>query len=147
MDNKPGFCAIGIYHTKAAINVGTLIRSAVAFGANFVFTIGRRYEKQNSAVKTDRHIPIFHYPDFDDFKHHLPKNARLVCVEISEKAVSICTFKHPKQAVYLLGAEDHGLPPQIMNGFQVVELPGQYCLNVASAGTIVLYDRFLKMGT
>jgi len=33
----------------------------------------------------------------------------LVCVELDERATPIQEFKHPQQAIYLLGAEDHGL--------------------------------------
>lgn len=39
---------IGVYHPKHEINIGTLIRSAYIFGANYVFTVGRRYKRQSS---------------------------------------------------------------------------------------------------
>jgi tRNA G18 (ribose-2'-O)-methylase SpoU len=54
-------------------------------------------------------------------------------------------FKHPERCIYLLGAEDHGIPPEIMdkcNGS--VQLLGDYCMNVATAGSIVMYDRAVK---
>lgn len=136
------FSAIGIYHPKCSENIGTLIRSAYSFGAHYVFTIGRRYKKQSSAVKTDRHIPVINYPDYEAFQESQPVNSKIVMVELTEHAESIETFKHPNNAIYLLGAEDGGIPPELMRGGQVIKLPGKYILNVASAGTVVLYDRW-----
>ena len=104
-----GFFAIGIYHTKTATNVGTLIRSAHSFGADFVFTIGRRYTKQGSSMNQEKHIPVMHFETVQEWKEAMPSNARLVCVELDERATPIQEFKHPQQAIYLLGAEDHGL--------------------------------------
>ena len=60
----------------------------------------------HDAVKS---IPYFHYDTFDAFFENLPKGARLVGVELDEKATDLETFEHPRRCVYLLGAEDHGL--------------------------------------
>jgi dTMP kinase len=51
---------------------------------------------------------------------------------------------HPKRAVYVLGAEDYGIPEEIMKGYQKVFIDTTFCLNVAVAGSIVLYDRDYK---
>lgn len=139
-----GYFGIGIYHTKTKENVGTLIRSAHSFGANFVFTIGRRYKKQGSAINQDRHIPVFHFETIEAFRIFVPSNCRMVAIELDENAILIKDFNHPQQAVYLLGAEDYGLPKKLLKGCQIVQLPGKYCLNVATAGSIVMYDRITK---
>lgn len=143
-NNPHGYCGIGIFHGKTEINFGTLVRSAYSFGASYVFTIGRRYRKESSAIALDRHIPIFHYDTFEEFRNHLPFGTRMVMVELHDQAESLVTFVHPRQAVYLLGAEDHGIPEPLMAGVQIVQVPGCHCLNVASAGTVVLYDRYAK---
>lgn len=139
-----GYFGIGIYHTKTETNVGTLIRSAHSFGANFVFTIGRRYEKQGSSLNQEKHIPVFHFRSEVEWRAVMPSNCRLVSIEINEEAVPIENFKHPEMAVYLLGAEDHGLPDRILRGSYIVQLPGRRCLNVSTAGSIVMFDRLMK---
>jgi len=141
-----GYFGIGIYNTKIGANVGTLWRSANIFGVSFIFTIGHRYKKQSSdTMKTPNDIPLLAFDNFDDFYKHLPYGCQLVGIEIVETAIKIQEFEHPKQCVYLLGAEDHGLPDSVLGKCQgVVVLPGDYCLNVATAGSIVLYDRILK---
>ena len=59
------------------------------------------------------------------------------------------TFEHPERCVYLLGAEDAGLPEPILRACRHrVSLEGVRAesYNVAVAGTLVMYDRLTKKG-
>ena len=96
-------------------------------------------------MKTPWHIPLVGYDTFDEFLSRLPKHSRLTGIELDAKAKPIQRFVHPEQAVYLLGAEDYGLPQSILGGCHaIVQLPGDLCLNVAVAGSIVMFDRINK---
>ena len=56
-------------------------------------------------------------------------------------------FEHPENAVYLLGSEDNGIPPRVLEacGACVALSAERYAsYNVAMAGSIVLYDRLAK---
>lgn len=138
-----GYFAVGVFNPKKEVNVGSLWRSASIFGAAYIFTIGARYHKQSSdTMKSYRHIPLYTYSDFDDFYEHMPYDCQLIGVELSKDAIDLATFRHPERAIYLLGAEDHGLPPSVLERCQhVLQLQGDYCLNVAIAGSIALYHR------
>jgi tRNA G18 (ribose-2'-O)-methylase SpoU len=143
MDKKRGYFAIGIYGGKNSINTGTLWRSANIMGAAFIFTIGQRYKKQASdTMSTPKHVPLYQYPDFESFYGNMPSDCLLVGVELDGNAVDIRSFKHPERAMYLLGAEDNGLPKAVMvRCHRLVQLPGENSMNVSVAGSIVLYDR------
>ena len=144
-----GYFGIGVYHPKTVENIGTLWRSAYHFGASFIFTIGRRYKKQASDTPhTTKHIPLLHFLTYDDFYKHIPYGARVVCVEQHQRAQLLPEAHHPQQAIYLLGAEDYGLPEKIMSGNQIIEIPTgvKHSLNVAVAGSLVMYDRFTRAG-
>lgn len=144
-DMKRGYFGIGIYHPKTTENVGTLWRSAHNFGADFIFTVGARYYKQPSdTTKAPRHVPLYHYSDMADLKSHMPLGAELVFVEQSEASVDLKPFHHPETAVYVLGAEDYGVPEEEMRGHRRVSIDTPLCINVAVAGSIVLYDRTTK---
>lgn len=137
------FFGIGILNGKTPENLGVLWRTAQNLGASFIFTIGNRYAKQASdthnAVKA---MPYFHYDTFQDFFKNLPKGTRIVGVEMTEDSERLEDFKHPRRCVYLLGAEDHGLTNEaIEKSHFLVEFPSKHSLNVAVAGSIVLYDR------
>ena len=140
-----GYYGIGIYHPKDTDNMGTLWRSAHNFGADFIFTIGARYKRQVSdTTKAFKHVPLFHYTSMADLKEHLPAGAELTFVEQTNGASNLSDFKHPESAVYVLGAEDYGVPEEEMRGFRKVFIDTPMCLNVAVAGSIVLYDRAVK---
>lgn len=137
------FFGIGILNGKTPENLGVLWRSAQNLGASFIFTIGNRYAKQacdtHNAVKS---MPYFHYVNFEAFYKNLPKGARLVGVELTERAQSLETFNHPRRCVYLLGAEDHGLSNAALEKSHfLVKFKSQLSLNVSVAGSIVMYDR------
>lgn len=141
-----GYCAVGIWHPKREYNLGTLWRSAYILGAAYIFTIGKNYKKQTSDVlKTWARIPYFHFDTEEDFLKHIPYDCWLVGAELDEKAIPIASFEHPKRAIYLLGAEDNGIPLKLRERCQhLVQLPGHFSLNVAVAGSILLYDRHAK---
>lgn len=143
-----GYFGIGIQHCKKEVNIGTLWRSANLLNASYIFTIGRRYSKQASdTMKTFRHMPLFHFTSLDAFYQALPYDARLIGIEISPEAVPLHEFVHPQSAVYLLGAEDHGLTKEAMEKcHSIIRLPGERSMNVSVAGSIVMYDRLTKLG-
>ena len=138
-----GFFGIAMYHPKNIHNWGSLMRSANIMGVNFIATIGRRFPKQASdTLKTYRHLPIFEFSDFDDFKSHLPFGCQLIGIELVDDAKLLEDFQHPQQACYLLGAEDMGLPKSIINQcHKLVKLQGKHSMNVSCAGSIVMYHR------
>lgn len=146
MDKQRGFFGIGIQNTKTEMNVGTLWRSASILGAAFIFTIGKRYKKQSSDTMASwRHIPLYNYETFDEFYKAIPYDCRLIGVELNENSVPVWRFTHPERCIYLLGAEDAGLSKEALERcHKLVQLPGDYCMNVAVAGSIIMYDRIAK---
>ena len=143
---KRGYFGIGIFHGKNEENIGTLWRSANILGADFIFTIGRRYKKQcTDTMSTPKHIPLFNYKDWDDFFWHIPYDCPVIGIEIDENSVPLETFVHPERCIYLLGAEDGGLPKEVLKSCHTtVQLLGDRCMNVSTAGSIVMYDRKAK---
>lgn len=141
-----GYCGIGIVGSKTAVNVGTLWRSAYSLGASFIFTAGRRWPDQASdTVKAWKHVPMIEFDSAEDLLRAIPRGCMPVGIEIVERSRPIENFVHPERACYILGAEDGGLPKSLIDRLPVVvQLPGLRCLNVAVAGSIVLYDRIAK---
>lgn len=141
---KRGYFGLALYHPKKATNWGTLVRTANLLECSFIAAIGPRYPIQGSdTLKTHKHVPIFEFTTFEDFrKSCMPMDCSLVAVELDDKAKELKHFVHPERAIYMLGAEDHGIPPKILAECdQIVKLKGRYSMNVAVAGSIVLYHR------
>jgi tRNA (guanosine-2'-O-)-methyltransferase len=140
-----GYFGIGIYNAKTPQNIGTLWRSAYVLGASFVFTVNNRYFPQRSDTpKSIRHMPLFHYSDIADLRRHLPENAAFVAIENISTATSLQQFSHPTRAVYLLGSETSGLPPEALRFADTtvaIATDTPISLNVSVAGSIVLWHR------
>ncbi len=147
--NKKGYCAIGVFRGKTEHNIGTLWRSAFILGAAYIFTVENKYKKQSSdVVRAWSRIPLFHHKTFDDLLNNIPHDCRLVGVEIDDRAEWLHEFEHPKRAIYLLGAEDTGLPEEVKEKCHfLIKLPGNTSLNVGVTGSIVLHDRATKVPT
>ena len=150
MRGQRGYFGIGVYHPKTAENVGTLWRSAYQLGASFIYTIGHRYKKQSSdTLKTWRHIPLFQFDTLEEFQNSPLYDCRVVCIEFCDRAKRLPNFTHPRRATYLLGSEDSGFPREILDNtnYLFVEIPSirTPSYNVAMAGTIVMYDRMVKL--
>jgi tRNA G18 (ribose-2'-O)-methylase SpoU len=140
-----GFFAIGVYHPKTENNIGSLWRSAHLYGAAFIFTVGRRYQHQASdTTKASGAIPLIHFETVDDLVEHLPNSTPLVGVELDPRAKLLGAYQHPVRGAYLLGAEDHGLPLQVLDrchSLVEIESVEPWSNNVATAGGILLWHR------
>jgi len=138
-----GYFEIGIYNGKTPANLGTLWRSAFQLGAAGIFLIGNKFHKQASdTVKAWRSVPLREYTDFDHFLSCLPYDCFLVGVEMGGH--SMTGYRHPERAIYLLGAEDSGLPKLVMekcNSIISLDAVNVESYNVAVAGSLVMYHR------
>ncbi len=97
-----GYFGVGVEGISKPMNVGAIMRTAHAFGASFVFTIGAVYAQREGgrADTSDApgHLPLHEYDGLDDFS--LPRGCGLVGVELTDDAVDLPSFRHPRQAAY-----------------------------------------------
>lgn len=144
-----GYFAIGIEHCKTGYNIGSLWRSAQLYGAAFVFTVGRRYDKKRHVGAADtmsaiKHIPLLHFETTDNLVEALT-DCSLVGLELDPRSVMINCYEHKERACYILGAEDNGLTAETRQRCHaLIQLPGEHSMNVACAGTVVMHDRWSK---
>ena len=144
-----GFFAVGAEGISKPMNLGNLIRSAHAFGASFVFTIGAVFDAKRTAdadtAASQESVPLHVHPDLDAFT--LPEGCRLVGLELVDDAIELPSFRHPPRAAYVLGAERASLSPALIERCDfVVKIPGRFCVNLAVAGAIAMYDRMISLG-
>ena len=138
-----GYFAIGAERISKAMNLGNIMRSGHAFGASFTFTIGASYAALEARADTSKgqyHLPHYNWRSLDEIA--LPNGCKLVGIELTETAVDLPSFLHPMRAAYVLGPERGSLSPELLARCdQVVKIPTRFCINVAMAGAIVMYDR------
>lgn len=153
-----GFFTCGVVGAKHSHNLGTLWRSAFQLGAAGIFVVADRgaaggaaalapHKEASDTTKAWRSIPMWQHSDWNAFCEAQPYGAVLVAVEMGGEA-TLDEFVHPERAVYLLGAEDTGLPQSVVRAcHRHVTLPCERyeSFNVAVAGSLVMYDRLAKV--
>ena len=144
-----GYFGIGVEQISKAMNAGSLFRTAHAFGASFVFTVGaaisKREMEQSDTSKSRGHVPLYEFADAAELR--LPVGCDLIGVELLDDAVDLPSFRHPPAAAYILGPERGSLSPEIQALCDfTVKIPTRFCVNVGVAGAILMYDRLLSLG-
>ncbi len=143
-----GYFAIGVEGISKPLNLGNLFRSAHAFGASWVFTIAAHHTSRRVTSDTSdagANIPRYEYATPGDLQ--LPSGCALVGVELLDEAVELPSFPHPRCAAYVLGRERGSLSPQLVARCDhLVRIPTSFCINLATAGAVVMYDRLTSLG-
>ncbi len=148
MSNARGYFGIGVEGVSKPMNFGNLTRTAYGFGASFVFTVSPDHCIKAPLSDTPRsqdHMPWYSYPSVSEM--HLPEGCRIVGVELTDDAIELPSFRHPTRAAYVLGPERGSLSPELMEACEfIIKIPTRFCLNVATAGAVIMYDRMQALG-
>ncbi len=142
--------AVAGWNTTKEHNVGTLVRTAHAAAAEEVVLVGEREWNIEAAKTAELYTEVTILPDEKAFLEHVEyKRYDLVAVELSPHSVSLFEARYPKRPCFLLGTEVGGLPESLLAAAALtVEIP-QWglvpCLNLAVAGSIVVYDYLGKL--
>ncbi|HIC81245.1 MAG TPA: TrmH family RNA methyltransferase [Kiloniellaceae bacterium] len=144
-----GYFAIGAERISKPMNLGSLLRSAHAFGASFFFTIEPDFNpkevKLSDTSDAAKNLPLYTYPSVDALQ--LPRGCALVGIELTEDAIELPSFFHPRAAAYVLGPERGSLSPALQARCDhMVKIPTRFCINVGLAGALVMYDRMIAQG-
>lgn len=162
--------AVVLLSPKYPHNVGAAIRACAYFGIEQLWWTGTRVDYETSAGRIVRNASrvehIYHprrrissrlpreermkgYKEVQLFHNEFPlehfKTGTPICIEIRQGSENLVTFKHPDDAIYIFGPEDGGVPSTIARlSHYFVTIPSHFCLNLAAAVNIVLYDRRMK---
>ncbi len=144
------WCGIGIEGPRLHGNTSIMFRTAASLNASdFLFTVGPRYKDMHGdTVRSNNCQPCFNYPTVEDFAKTRPNHCVVVGVEQCSRSLPLQTFKHPKRCIYVLGSEDSGISKEMLKQCRyVVSIPSPrgLSLNVSSAASIVLWDRYIKL--
>ena len=144
-----GYFGIGVQGISKAGNLGAVMRTAHAFGASFVYTVGAHHKALDTDVtdtsKTLKHLPHYQWDSVGDMR--LPRGCTLVGVELCDRSVEMPSFRHPLAAAYILGPEQGSLSPDMQDlCTYIVKIPTKFCINVSLAAALTLYDRTLCLG-
>jgi RNA methyltransferase, TrmH family len=129
---------IALWRVADPGNVGTLLRSADAFGAGLALSPGCADPTSPKAVRASMGS-VFRVP-VADFEHLPGRRVALV----PHGGTPLPRLPLDGDVVFVLGAEREGLPQDVLAGCDdLASIPqpgGGESLNVAMAGTVALYE-------
>lgn len=137
---------IGLTNPKSPTNVGAIMRAAGCFNITGLFYTGQRYANaakfNTDTQNTSERIPL---TGVDCLLESVPKNSKVICVDLVEGAIPLPEFHHPENAYYIFGPEDGTISQNVIDqADHVIYIPTTGCLNLAATANIVLYDRLAK---
>jgi len=141
-DQRP--VGLALWHVADPGNVGTLIRTADAFGASVALSAGCADPTGPKALRGSAGA-IFRVPigRFDDV------SGRRVAL-VAHGGVGLAEIEFGEGITFVLGAEREGLPVEVVARCdEVASIPlsaGAESLNVAAAGAIALYEWSRRRG-
>jgi tRNA G18 (ribose-2'-O)-methylase SpoU len=142
--------AIAAWEISKDHNVGTLVRTAHAAAATEIILLGEREWNVEAARTADLYTEIIQLPaDPELFRAHLAaRRWNLVAVELADDATNLFDAHYPDRPCFLLGAEIGGVPAELLGDAELIVQIPQWglvpCLNLAVAGSIVVYDYLAK---
>ncbi len=135
---------VAIENWQHDLNIGSIVRSANAFGASMVHIIGRRRWNKRGAMVTDRYQDVMQHPDVESFvawatEHELP----IVAIDNVPGAVLLETFAMPARCVLLFGQEGPGLSAEAVAASSVVVEISQFgstrSINASAAAAVTMH--------
>lgn len=148
---------VGLFELQDPGNLGTIIRSACAFGASALVTIGHHVDLYHPKVIRASaglcfRLPLLSFKDpqaLFDLLDQYPHITRYAAVPGDGTPYHAVPFTAP--SILLLGSEAHGIPDQYLGpSTHRVNIPTQEgvdSLNVAMAATVLLSNAFQQTRT
>lgn len=136
---------IAIENLSRDFNMGTIVRSANAFGVRTVHVVGRRQWNKRGAMMTDKYLHLIYHETIDSLVEYAREAGRLlVAVDNVTGAVDIRTVSKQSKAILVFGAEGPGLSAEITAAADSVvmipQLGSTRSLNVGVAAGIAMWE-------
>ena len=145
LDERGASLEIAVENTLRDFNMGTIVRSANAFGVRKVHVIGRRQWNKRGAMMTDKYLEIEHHASPAEFSSAMRQRGKcLVALENNVSSESILTADLPENTVYIFGQEGTGISEEMLALAEKVvhidQLGSTRSLNVGVAAGIAMFE-------
>jgi tRNA G18 (ribose-2'-O)-methylase SpoU len=144
LDERRNPFHVAIENWQHDMNIGSIVRSANAFGASAVHIIGRRRWNKRGAMVTDRYQHVLHHEDvaaFIAWAHG--QSLPVVAIDNVPGSVIIETYPFPRECVLLFGQEGPGLSAEALTAADAVVEISQHgstrSINASAAAAVAMH--------
>lgn len=137
------YLEIAVDNVTRDFNMGTIVRTANAFGVRHVHVIGRKQWNKRGAMMTDTYLHVHYYQTAEEFMEAI-NGKTLVAVDNVEGSRMLNEKELPRNSVLLFGAEGPGIREELLKEASEIVAIEQYgstrSINVGVAAGIVMYE-------
>ncbi len=135
---------IAIENTERDFNMGTIVRSANAFGVRHVHVVGRRQWNKRGAMATDKYLHVHYHDSAEEFAAEMIKRDRaVIAIDNISGSVPLGKTKLPENTVLVFGQEGPGISPALAAVSKQIVAIEQFgstrSINVGVAAGIAMY--------
>lgn len=137
------YLEIAVDNVTRDFNMGTIIRTANAFGVRHVHVVGRKQWNKRGAMMTDTYLHVHYHQTAEEFMQAI-HGKTLIAVDNVEGSRMLGDKDLPRNAVLLFGAEGPGIREELLEEATEIVAIEQYgstrSINVGVAAGIVMYE-------
>lgn len=135
---------IAIENTERDFNMGTIVRSANAFGVRHVHVVGRKQWNKRGAMATDKYLHVHYYASAAEFVTAMKERGRaIIAIDNISDSVPLSGVALPVNAVLVFGQEGPGITPELADAADRIVAIEQFgstrSINVGVAAGIAMY--------
>ncbi len=135
---------VAIENWQHDMNIGSIVRSANAFGAERVHIIGRRRWNKRGAMVTDRYQHIDQHDDVAAFVSTTQaEDLPIIAVDNVPGSIAIERFELPERCVLLFGQEGPGLSVEALSAadatVEISQFGSTRSINASAAAAVVMH--------
>ena len=135
---------IAIENTERDFSMGTIVRSANAFGVRHVHVIGRHQWNKRGAMMTDKYLHVHYYETIGHFIDAMKERQKVVvAVDNIPGSKPLAEVPLPKNAVLVFGQEGPGISSELAEKAETIVAIEQFgstrSINVGVAAGIAMY--------
>lgn len=144
LDAQDHGLVIALENTERDFSMGTIVRSANAFGVRHVYVIGRRQWNKRGAMATDKYLHVHYVASILEFIGLMRDEGRsIIAIDNTPGSVPMAQTELPRRAVLVFGQEGPGISRELAEAADQVVAIEQFgstrSINVAAAATVAMY--------
>ena len=144
LDESGHGLVIALENTQRDFNMGSIVRSANAFGVRHVYVIGRRQWNKRGAMATDKYLHVHYVDSVREFVDEMQQQSReIIAVDNVAGSTPLGVSVLPKNAVLVFGQEGPGISEELAKSASSIVAIEQFgstrSINVGAAAAVVMY--------